>query len=297
MKLDDFLLIHSKTMWFLETSFLKNVYFEDYWEEWLELIRPEVEIERNDWTWRVWRIDFIVETSNRKYAIECDWFNYHAAWMVSKERFNDLETKRNETIRQWYILISLSKDQIVDTPEESIYELRRTFNADKDLYSLFLNWNKWSIVPHNVQEQALEALDWTRQDWNNKWLIVLATWLWKTFLSIFDTQQINAKTILFIVHNNHILKQAKNSFEKLMPEQINKMWFYTWLEKNYVNKNIIFATIQTINKKENLEKFSQKYFDYIIIDETHHIAAPSYKIVSEYFNQSFSYDLQQLQKD
>lgn len=287
MKLTQFLELYGSKMKFLETIFLKNVFFTDYGEEGLDLIEPEVDIERNDWTWRVWRIDFIVTTNNRKYAIECDGFNYHAAWMVSKERFNDLEAKRNETIRQWYILISLSKDQIIDTPEDAIYELRRTFNADKELYSLFLHWNETTIRPHDVQKKALKALDLTRKNEKYKWLVVLATWLWKTFLSIFDTLAMNSKTILFIVHNNHILKQTKNSFEKVMPNRLKEMWFFTWTEKNHENKNIIFSTIQTINREQNLHQFNPNFFDYIIIDETHHIAAPSYKIVSDYFSPNF----------
>lgn len=279
--------LHGKTMGYLESTFLRNVYFEDYGNEGLDLIEPEVEIDRNDGTDRKWRIDFIVKTKNRKYAIECDGFNYHAAGMVSRERFDELEAKRNETVRQGYILINLSRDQIINDPQSAIYELRRTFNADKDLYSLFLHWNSGTIEPHDVQKKALEALDLARKEGKNRGLVVLATGLGKTFLSIFDAKLLGAKRILFIVHVDHILKQTKNSFEKVMPERVDDMGFFTGKEKTYQGKDIIFSTIQTINKESNLSQFSADYFDYIIIDESHHTAAPSYRKVVDYFTPKF----------
>lgn len=279
--------LHGKTMGYLESTFLRNVYFEDYGNEGLDLIEPEVEIDRNDGTDKKWRIDFIVKTKNRKYAIECDGFNYHAAGMVSRERFDELEAKRNETVRQGYILINLSRDQIINDPQSAIYELRRTFNADKDLYSLFLHWNSGTIEPHDVQKKALEALDLARKEGKNRGLVVLATGLGKTFLSIFDAKLLGAKRILFIVHVDHILKQTKNSFEKVMPERVEDMGFFTGKEKTYQGKDIIFSTIQTINKESNLSQFSADYFDYIIIDESHHTAAPSYRKVVDYFTPKF----------
>jgi len=287
MKIEKFLSLHGKTMGYLETTFLKNVYFEDYGDDGLDLIQPEVEIDRNDGSGRKWRLDFVVKTKKRKYAIECDGFNYHAAGMVSRERFDELEAKRNETIRQGYILISLSRDQIINDSEDAIFELRRTFNADKELYSLFLNWNSGLIEPHNVQQKALDELSKTREEGNDRGLVVLATGLGKTYLSIFDTKATEAKRILFIVHVDHILKQAKNSFEKVMPERSKDMGFFTGKEKSYKGKDIVFSTIQTINKDDNLAQFSNDYFDYIIIDESHHTAAPSYKKVIDYFTPKF----------
>ncbi len=274
-------------MGYLETTFLRDIFYEDYGDSGLDMIEPEVIISRNDGTERTWRIDFVVTTSNAKYAIECDGFNYHAAGMVSKERFNELESKRNETIRQGYTVISLSKDQIIDNPSDAIYELRRFFNADPDLYSLFLGWNGDQITPHEVQQKALRALEDTRRSGNKRGLVVMATGLGKTYLGIFDAKAMGATKILFIVHVDHILKQAKNSFEKVLPERSGAMGFFTGKEKTYQDKDIVFATIQTISKDDNLHKFSREHFDYIIIDESHHTAASSYKKVVEYFEPRF----------
>lgn len=287
MTLNEFIALHGSKMGYLETSFLKNIYYEDYGEQGLDLIEPEVVIDRNDGSDRTWRIDFVVRTKIASYAIECDGFNYHAAGRVSKERFNELESKRNECIRQGFKVISLSKDQIIDSPEESIFELRRFFNSDPQLYSLFLRWNKGAISPHDVQKQALAALEKSRIDGNNRGLVVMATGLGKTFLGIFDAMRLQSQKILFIVHVDHILKQTKNSFEKAMPDRSDEMGFLTGKEKSHNDKNIIFATIQTISKSENLTQFPKDCFNYIIIDESHHTAAASYKKVAEYFEPDF----------
>jgi superfamily II DNA or RNA helicase len=279
--------LHGSKMGYLETTFLRNIFYEDYGERGLDMIEPEVVLSRDDGTDREWRIDFVVTTPNGKYAIECDGFNYHAAGMVSRERFNELESKRNEIIRRGFTVISLSKDQIVDSPDEAIYELRRFFNSDPELYSLFLGWNGNTITPHEVQRNALVALEATREKGNVRGLVVMATGLGKTYLGIFDAKKMDAKKILFIVHVDHILKQAKNSFEKVIPERSDDMGFFTGKEKTYEGKSIVFATIQTISKEDNLHKFSKDYFDYIVIDESHHTAANSYKKVSEYFEPKF----------
>jgi hypothetical protein len=126
MTINDFLSQHGSKMGFLETTFLKYVFYADYGEIGLDLIVPEVNIPRDDGTGKNWRLDFVVKTKTNKFAIECDGFSYHAAGMVSKERFDELERKRNETIRQGYILVSLSRDQIENNAQEAIYELRRS---------------------------------------------------------------------------------------------------------------------------------------------------------------------------
>ena len=108
MKLTEFLKMHGSKMGYLEQSFLKNIFYVDYGESGLNLITPEVDLDRNDGSDRKWRLDFEIKTKSNKFAIECDGYNYHAPGRVSRERFNELEIKRNETLRQGYQLISFS---------------------------------------------------------------------------------------------------------------------------------------------------------------------------------------------
>jgi len=287
MTLNEFIKIHGSKMGYLEKAFLEHIYFVDYGEGGLDFIEPEVDIDRNDGSGRQWRLDFVITTKTNRFAIECDGFNYHAPGMVSRERFNELETKRNETLRQGFHLVSFSKDQIIDNPHECIYELRRSVNSDEELFNLFLNRSATTIKPHEAQQKALSALHNARQKSLSKGLVVLATGLGKTYLSAFDVVSAKANTILFIVHVDFILRQAKNSFEKVMPERASEMGFYTGKVKDINDKKIIFTTIQTINREKNYSVFSRDFFDYIIIDESHHSAAESYKKVINYFQPKF----------
>ena len=52
-------------------------------------------------------------------------------------------------------------------------------------------------------------------------------------------------------------------------------------------KDVVFASIQTLSRKRHLENFSPNDFDLIIVDEFHHAAANSYKRVLDYFNPDF----------
>jgi hypothetical protein len=49
----------------------------------------------------------------------------------------------------------------------------------------------------------------------------------------------------------------------------------------------IFATIQTLSRKEHIEKFDPEQFDYIVIDETHRSGSSSYQMIIEYFKPKF----------
>ncbi len=292
MKLESFLTLHGTKMGFLEKSFLINIFYKDYGERGLDLINPEVNIPRNDGSDRKWRIDFVIQTKKNKFAIETDGFNYHAPGKVSKTRFNELTEKGNELTRQGYVRINLTRDQIEIEPNEAIFQLRRAINFDNELASLFLKWSRdKKPQPHEVQIKVLEALKETRKK-HKRGLVALATGLGKTYLAIFDTLKFKAKKILFIVHQDHILKQAKNSFEKMIPERIKEMGFYTGKEKFNSKKNsnqinIIFSTIQTLTKDKNLKIFKKDEFDYIIVDESHHTAAPSYVKIMSYFTPKF----------
>ncbi len=46
----------------------------------------------------------------------------------------------------------------------------------------------------------------------------------------------------------------------------------------------LFASIQALNNQLADLSLSADYYDYIVIDEVHHIAAASYRAVLEYFS-------------
>ncbi|MCG3691878.1 DEAD/DEAH box helicase [Aliarcobacter butzleri] len=150
---------------------------------------------------------------------------------------------------------------------------------NKEFKSFSLN----QIKTNFMQEKALEKLENLRKKGENKALIIAATGSGKTYLSAFDVKKFKAKTILFLVHRENILIKAKHSFEEILP-QINSFGLYTGNKKEQ-DKNYLFSTIQTMSS--NFSDFSQDFFEYIIIDEAHHVTSPSYKKILDYFKPKF----------
>jgi superfamily II DNA or RNA helicase len=140
------------------------------------------------------------------------------------------------------------------------------------------------IKPNFAQIEALKKLEDTRNENNKKGLVVMATGLGKTILSALDVSAFKANKVLFVAHREEILTQSKSTFEKFIPNK--KYGIYKAGKKN-INDDYIFASIQTIGKSSELEKFKKNNFDYIIIDEFHHVGARSYKRLVEYFEPKF----------
>ena len=61
----------------------------------------------------------------------------------------------------------------------------------------------------------------------------------------------------FVVHRDEILKKSQTSFKNVWPEK--KSGFFN-AEKKDTKSDIIFASIQTLYRPENLEKFNRNHF-------------------------------------
>lgn len=140
------------------------------------------------------------------------------------------------------------------------------------------------VTPNKMQLGSLKTLTELRNTGQNKALIISATGTGKTFLSAFDVKQFNPKRLLFIVHRFNIAESAMKSFKEIMPTK--KMGLYSGIERND-QAEFIFSTVQTISKKEHLNKFSPDHFDYLIVDESHRVAGETYNAALEYFKPKF----------
>lgn len=284
MTIDEFLdkypALNSNTA-YLERKFIYDVFYPDYGDKGLALLKHQTEI-YNDSTGEKYYIDFTIETESGKYAIETDGLYYHASGAVDAEYFNRLQRKQNEIINQGnYRLIRLTSDYVANNPKEAKYELRRAFIADKTIDEIRRS-QSGKIAPHEIQSEALEALDDTRAKGRKKGVVVFATGVGKTYLSAFDALRTNSEKILFIVHVKEILRQSRVSFEDVLYEKVEKMGFLHGEQKD-IDKDIIFSSIQTIGRDQHIKQFDPEYFDYIIVDETHHVAAESYAKIFDYF--------------
>lgn len=144
----------------------------------------------------------------------------------------------------------------------------------------------FDIKPHPHQEEMLEQLAVERslhQRYRN--LIVAATGTGKTLISAFDFAQfVKTKpdaTFLFIAHRSEILKQARAAYRGVLKQQ---QFGELWVGGNQPNQyRQLFASIQTLNSQLPALRLTPDYYDFIVIDEVHHIAANSYRQVVDYF--------------
>ncbi|MBQ1784528.1 MAG: DUF3427 domain-containing protein [Gammaproteobacteria bacterium] len=139
-------------------------------------------------------------------------------------------------------------------------------------------------TPTLIQQQALEALSKTRSEGFTRGLVVLATGLGKTWLAAFDVAQLGARRVLFVAHREEILNQAAATFGRIRPHA--RIGFYRDQQRD-TQVDLLFASVQTLGKVEHLERFKPQHFDYIVIDEFHHAAAPTYHRLLNYFAPGF----------
>jgi len=147
----------------------------------------------------------------------------------------------------------------------------------------------FDIKPFPFQLEILEKLEVERLIHNRfKNLVVAATGTGKTVISAFDYKRFitisrNAR-LLFIAHRKEILQQARSTFQGVLKlNNFGELWVDGEAPQNFEH---VFASIQTLSNRIHEIGFnlSPEYFDFIIIDEVHHIKASSYRPVLNYFN-------------
>ena len=144
----------------------------------------------------------------------------------------------------------------------------------------------YSMQPNTMQKSFVYNLRNLRKQGIDKALLISATGTGKTYASAFAMRELGFKRVLFLVHRNQIAKQAKKSFENVFGSRI-KTGLVSGAYHDY-DAEFVFATVQTLSKKENLERFARDHFECCIYDEAHHTSADSYKKVMDYFTPQFT---------
>lgn len=145
----------------------------------------------------------------------------------------------------------------------------------------------FDIQPYSYQREILDKLKAERElHGKYKNLIVAATGTGKTVISAFDyknfrKQNPNKSRLLFVAHREEILKQSLAIFRGVLKDQnLGDLWVGSHEPKQI---EYLFMSIQTFNSKEWYYQTTPDFYDYIVIDEFHHSAAPSYQRLIEYY--------------
>jgi superfamily II DNA or RNA helicase len=170
--------------------------------------------------------------------------------------------------------ISIHKDKLRNAIDEEKY------SKSENNFSNFFD-----ITPHNFQKEILERLLAERAKGNYRNLVIAATGTGKTVISAFDFKQFYAKNpnakFLFVAHREEILKQAWDTYKHILKTQdFGSLWVGGHEPSNYSH---VFASIQTITNRLSNLNLAPDFYDYIVIDEVHHIPAKSYRPILTYF--------------
>ncbi len=144
----------------------------------------------------------------------------------------------------------------------------------------------FDIKPFAHQREILEQLAVERSVHGRfKNLIVAATGTGKTIISAFDFAQFYkqhpAANFLFVAHRQEILQQALGAYRGVLKNnQFGELWVAEHKPNSYKH---LFASIQSLNLQLDNLPLAADFYDYIVIDEVHHVAASSYRGLLEHF--------------
>jgi superfamily II DNA or RNA helicase len=199
---------------------------------------------------------------------------------------SNIEWNLKTTIKKDELFLKNILDEFSFLWSES-FEVNEEFLRNYKMFQEAQTQEKTFIFSKNIktnfmQKIALEKLENLRQKNQTKALIIAATGSGKTYLSAFDVKNFQAKKMLFLVHRENILIDAKNSFENII---LNKSFGLFTGNKKEKECDYLFSTIQTMGLY--LDEFKKNEFDYIIIDEAHHSTSATYKKIIDYFEPKF----------
>lgn len=236
-----------------------------------------------DRTGRTRRIDFVYHGDNHKIALEVNGETYHAEGIIPDEQFDDNLFRQNEILRKGYKLVRFSYSQL-QAPHWRVVVLE----VLRDLFSEYAPelLSEYSLDPNPIQLEALDALDHARRirGWD-RGVVVMPTGTGKTILSALDAKRHGGK-VLFLVHRLDILAQSIQAYRKVWGTL--REGLLTGEERlNEKNCDVLFASKDTLRQPNELARFEEDWFDYIVVDEVHHGQSPSYQGILKHFKPRF----------
>ncbi|MCW1148383.1 DUF3427 domain-containing protein [Flavobacterium lacisediminis] len=171
--------------------------------------------------------------------------------------------------------INIHSSKLVEALKQGKFSKEYTFST-----------SYFDLKPFHYQSEILEKLEVEREVHNRyRNLLVAATGTGKTVISAFDYKNFrnnNKSTkLLFVAHRKEILTQAKATFQGILKDNnFGDLWV-DGLEPT--SNEYVFASVQTLNNRLKDINLSSDYYDFIIIDEVHHISASTYRPIINYF--------------
>ncbi|RHO56106.1 DUF3427 domain-containing protein [Ruminococcaceae bacterium AM07-15] len=144
------------------------------------------------------------------------------------------------------------------------------------------------VAPYSYQQEILDKLEAERTVRGyTRNLVVAATGTGKTVISALDYKRFCKQNpgkpcrLLFVAHREEILRQSLYTFRAVLKDAN----FGELFVGNHRPESIdhLFLSIQTFNSQDFASKTASDFYDYIIVDEFHHAAAPTYQKLLVYY--------------
>lgn len=172
--------------------------------------------------------------------------------------------------------------------EDQKERLARALNAEKYFGTNNAEVYTMDITPYSYQQEILDKLEAERTVRGyTRNLVVAATGTGKTVISALDYKRFRKQNpdkpcrLLFVAHREEILKQSMYTFRAVLKDaNFGEMFVGSYRPESIDN---LFISIQTFNSQDFTAKTTQEFYDYIIVDEFHHAAAPTYQKLLAYY--------------
>ena len=190
--------------------------------------------------------------------------------------------------------ITATFDSYWNAPEFELYQegehdrLLRALKAERGRGEDHPRDMLFNIRPYSYQQEILDKLDAERKVRGlTRNLVVAATGTGKTVISAFDYRRFckehpgSANRLLFVAHREEILRQSRYTFQNILRDPNFGELFVGGIRPE--NLDHLFVSIQTVNSQELYNRLPADYYDYIVVDEFHHAAAPTYQRLLDHF--------------
>lgn len=134
------------------------------------------------------------------------------------------------------------------------------------------------------QQEAKKRIFAEWESGSDKTLLVLPTGCGKTivFAKVTEDCVRMGGRVLILAHRGELLEQAADKLLKstglgCAVEKAEESCLDSWFR-------VVVGSVQTLMREKRLARFSEDYFDYIIIDEAHHVLSESYQRILDHFS-------------
>lgn len=173
---------------------------------------------------------------------------------------------------------------VVYRPDIDDQRLQQALDKDKEES---IDYTALELInAKDYQNDVLERLRVEREVHHHyKNLVVAATGTGKTVISAFDykrfRQSHDRARLLFIAHRQEILEQSLKTFRLVLNDyNFGDVWYNGRTPDSY---EALFASKDIMDSHLDEMQLADDYYDYIVIDEVHHVAAKSYRRIMEKF--------------